>query len=849
MIGQLRESSPRRIGPYVTLARLGAGGMGEVFLARPGERADFGVADLVAVKAIRNELATDDTFRRRFRREAQVAASVESPYVARLVASDAEGDVPWLATEYIPGPNLSEAVRGHGPLPAGAVAALGAGIAEALTAVHAAGALHRDLKPGNVLLGADGPKLIDFGVARVQAATTMTRSGLLVGTPGFMSPEHVAGGRHVVAASDVFCLASVLAYAVTGEDPFGDGPMAAVLYRVSQAEAQLGAMPAELRTLLESCLTREPDGRPGAAELAERLGRLRDAAAHAEWPDAVRERIGEARGEVERLCASGQPLLPEPVTPVWPEAAAGRHPATALDRPATAAGAAGQSAGAPVGPAPIGVHQMPTMHGTAPAAPPRPRRRVPRGLLATVALAVVAGALGGALAVWGPWAGDSGGGPGADGKGPGGPTDPAAAAKLVARAGVDDRGTPDRSGVVDQVAAQRPKGWKKWQGKLGHAPMSCAADTRAIVCLLTNGTYEAVSASDGRQLWTSGKVDPESGLDEAYYGPGGDFFMPGDRLDPQVRGGKAVIAHDGVLQVRDSAKGDVLWDAPPPDGAGGFTGRPFLDDDTLLVGMEAPYTQEGATASLHAYDMDRGRPLWDEQLGRPLTAQVDTGRYQLRALRDGVVYADEEDGLAAYDARKGDALGRSDSECGVVLASETDVLCTTSDGAAPDRDAPPARVTVRQLDPRTLKESSEAFRYPQPEGDEMAPDPTAANHALAVAVDYGRSSVIVNDEGTGEVLRSAKLPKGNVPSSDPLILGGRVVYADSAALYTLPLNSGDGAPGKHPVPGAPGDRAEAPPNVNGMVISETLRPPSVLALGGVAHVIYDEGKISSVSLP
>ncbi|MEU4999631.1 protein kinase [Streptomyces sp. NPDC021622] len=854
----MRDSSPRRIGPYTTLARLGAGGMGEVFLARPAARTDFGVADLVAVKAIRNELATDDTFRRRFRREAEVAASVEGPFVARLVASDADGEVPWLATEYVAGPTLSQAVRGHGPLPAGAVAALGAGIAEALTVVHAAGALHRDLKPGNVLLGEEGPKLIDFGVARVQAATTMTRSGLLVGTPGFMSPEHVAGGRHVVAASDVFCLASVLAYAVTGEDPFGDGPMAAVLYRVSQADAQLGDMPVELKDVLTACLAREPGGRPEAAELAERFIRLRDAATDADWPEAVRERIGAARREAERLCASGQPLLPEPVAPVWPEPDAGRHPATALDRPVTAPGAPDHPPTAPAGPAPVGVHQLPTMSGSPPPAAPPPRRRAPRALLATVALAVAAGALGGALAVWGPWAGESGGGKDPEGKGPGsaapgnvdpGPTDPAAVAKLVARAGVDDAGTADRSGVVDQVAAQRPKGWKKWQAKLGHAPMDCAADTEAIVCLLTNGTYEALSAVDGRRLWTSGKVDAEDGPEEAYYAPSGAFFMPGDSLAPQVRGGKAVIARDGVLQVRDSTTGEVLWDAPPPDGAGAFTLRPLLGDDTLLVGMEHSYMEEGATASLHAYDLDGGRPLWDEQLGRPLTAQVDIHRYALRALRDGVVYADEDGGIAAYDVRTGDRLGQSGSECGDVLASETDVLCTTSDGEGSGGNAPAPLVKVLQLDPRTLKESSEAFRYPRPDGDERAPGLTAANHALAVAVDPGKSSVIVNDEGTGEVLRSAKLPGGNVPSSAPMILGRRVVYADSEALFTLPLNSGDGRPVRHPVPGAPGDRAEPPPNVNGSVIAETLRAPSVLALGGIAHVIYDEGKISSVALP
>ncbi|MFD4482429.1 protein kinase [Streptomyces sp. NPDC058471] len=831
----------------MTLARLGAGGMGEVFLARPDRATGFGPGDLVAVKAIRNELATDPVFRRRFRREAEVAASVDSPFVARLVASEAEGDVPWLATEYVPGPTLSEAVRRSGPLPAGAVAALGAGVARALTVVHAAGALHRDLKPGNVLLGQDGPKLIDFGVARVQSATTMTGSGLLVGTPGFMSPEHVAGGRHVVAASDVFCLASVLAYAATGQDPFGDGPMAAVLYRVSRAEAELDAVPPELRDVLSACLARDPAERPGAAEVADRLARLRDAATDAEWPQAVREVVAEARRDVEQLCASGQPLLP---VPLWPEPEAGR-PATAQGSPATAPGDPVSAPGIPASPALMGVHQLPTMSGSLPpTAAPRPRRRIPRALLGTVAAAVVVGALGGALAVWGPWRDASaGGGSAGSGTVDPGPTDPAAVKKLAGRAGVDAEGTADRSGVVDQVAAQRPKGWKKWQAKLSHAPMSCAADTEAIVCLLTNGTYEALSASSGKRLWRSGKVDPEEGVGEAYYGPGGAFFMPGDSLEPQVRGGKAVIAHDDVLQVRDSTTGEVLWDAPSPDGAGAFTLRPLLDDDVLLVGAEETYMHRGARASLHAYDIDGGKPLWDEDLGKPLVAQADFHRYSMRALRDGVVYVDEKDGLAAYDARTGDLLGQSRNECGVVLAGQNEVLCTASPGGGSDDGTPSPRVQVLRLDPRTLKEAREPFRYPTPKGYASAPGPTATDRALAVAVDPARHSVIVNDKSTGLLRRSAKLPKGNVPSSAPLVVGGRIVYADSGALYTMPLGTGGGGTVRHPVPGAPGDRAEAPPNVNGTVVAEMLRAPTVLALGGVAHVVYDEGKISSVELP
>ncbi|MFE6400218.1 protein kinase domain-containing protein [Streptomyces alboflavus] len=858
MIGQLRESSPRRIGPYETLARLGAGGMGEVFLARPLELAAYGPGDLVAVKAIRNELATDAVFRRRFRREAEVAAAIRDPYVARLVGSDTDAEQPWLATEYVVGPTLAEAVRGHGPLPAGAVASLGEGLARALAAVHGAGALHRDLKPANVLLALDRPKMIDFGVARVQAASTMTSTGLLVGTPGFMSPEHVAGGRHVVAASDVFCLASVLTYAVTGRDPFGDGPVAAVLYRVSQAETDLTGMPEELRSVLAACLVRDPDERPAPADLVERFGALREAASAPEWPEPVRARTAEARRDVEQLCASRRPLLP---VPVWPEAAGVGHPATAQDGPATAPGQGGaEQAGA--GRGPDGAHRLPTMSGSPPrvpgdaTGPARSRRR--RAVLGIVAVGVVAAALGGALAVWGPGASDGGEGGGSDGassEGPGrggrsgwvepGPRDPAAVKKLIARAEVSAGGTADASGAVPQIATQRPKGWKAWQGRLSHAPMGCSADTRALVCLLTNGTYEAVRTSDGKRLWTSGKIDPESGMDEAYYGPSGSFFMPGDRLEPGVRGGRAAIARDGVLHLRDSATGKVLWKAQPPDGRRVFTRAPFLDDDVVLVVAQVPYVQEDDPApSLYAYDAATGRLRWEKTLGEAARAKAELNLYGVRALRDGVVYADQKRGLAAYDARTGDLLGQSDETCGAVLATAKAVLCATDD----ESGGPAARTAMLRLTPRTLKRMDGPLRFPAPKGEEPAPFVTAVDDAVAVVKDSRAGRVLVHDVRTGKSLYAERTPKDKVPPSAPLILGNRVVYASNAALYTLPLGDG-GKATRLPVPGAPGDRPEPPPNAAGTVISETLRPPTVLALGGVAHIVYDEGRISSVAIP
>ncbi|NEC09072.1 serine/threonine-protein kinase, partial [Streptomyces sp. SID7909] len=266
MLGPLRDDSPRAIGPYTIRARLGAGGMGEVFLGDRG-----GSTAPAAVKTVRRDVAQDPGFRDRFRREIAVARSVTGPHLAPLLDGDADADVPWLATAYVAGPTLSAAVRGAGALDEAEVRLLGAGLARALAAVHAAGIVHRDVKPGNVMLAADGPRLIDFGIARDTGATPLTTTSRMVGSPAFMSPEHVAGSGRVVPASDVFCLASVLCFAATGRDPFGDGPVAAVLYRVKYVEADLADVPDGLRAVLEDCLTADPAARPTAAALAERL--------------------------------------------------------------------------------------------------------------------------------------------------------------------------------------------------------------------------------------------------------------------------------------------------------------------------------------------------------------------------------------------------------------------------------------------------------------------------------------------------------------------------------------------------------------------------------------------------
>jgi serine/threonine protein kinase len=218
----------------------------------------------VAVKVIRGELAGDAEFRVRFSREVAAARRVSGLFTAAVVDADADGPVPWLATAYVPGPSLSDAVRRHGALPGASVLALAAGLAEGLAAIHAAGLIHRDLKPSNVLLAEDGPRVIDFGISRAAGATALTHADLVIGSPGFMSPEQ-AEGRETGAPSDVFSFGAVLAFAATGAGPFGTGSTAALVYRVVHGPPDLHHVPAGVRSLAERCLAKDPSRRPTTA--------------------------------------------------------------------------------------------------------------------------------------------------------------------------------------------------------------------------------------------------------------------------------------------------------------------------------------------------------------------------------------------------------------------------------------------------------------------------------------------------------------------------------------------------------------------------------------------------------
>ncbi|MFH8802205.1 serine/threonine-protein kinase [Streptomyces sp. NPDC017936] len=269
---KLGADDPQRIGGYRLLARLGVGGMGRVYLAR----SDRGRT--VAVKLVRPELAAREEFRARFRQEVRNAQRVGGFWTAPVLDADTEAAVPWVATGYVAGPSLQQVVgHDHGPLPERSVRVLAAGLAHALTNIHAAGIVHRDLKPSNVMVTIEGPRVIDFGVARaletLPGDSGPTRTGAVIGSPGFMAPEQVRGGR-ITPACDVFCLGSVLAYAATGTLPFGshDSGVHALMYRIAEEEPDLSGLSEGIADLVRACLRKDPAARPSLEWILERTG-------------------------------------------------------------------------------------------------------------------------------------------------------------------------------------------------------------------------------------------------------------------------------------------------------------------------------------------------------------------------------------------------------------------------------------------------------------------------------------------------------------------------------------------------------------------------------------------------
>ena len=360
----LLPEDPREVGGYRLFARLGAGGMGRVYLSyTPGGRP-------VALKVVRPEFAEDSEFRRRFAQEVTNAQRIHGLYTAQVIDSGVEADAPWLVTAYVPGPSLQQVIREHGALPVRTVLLLMGGIAEALQAIHSVEVVHRDLKPANVLVAGDGPRVIDFGIARAADATALTGTGFRIGSPAFMSPEQ-AQGRPVTPATDVFALGALAAYVAGGAPPFGEGPETAVLYRVVHEPPVLDGVPADLRELLTRCLAKSPEDRPKPAEIIEAArnhpsvgGQLRFAD---DWlPQQINTEITR-RSDLPKT-----PPTPLPVPPAAPPAAAPSFaPAQPTIAPTVPAAPAPQPHQPPpgFGPPPIGSYGAPQPAYEAPTGP------------------------------------------------------------------------------------------------------------------------------------------------------------------------------------------------------------------------------------------------------------------------------------------------------------------------------------------------------------------------------------------------------------------------------------------------------------------------------------------------
>ncbi|WP_424889934.1 protein kinase domain-containing protein [Streptomyces sp. XH2] len=715
---------PRTAGPYRLLGMLGAGGMGEVYLAR---RTDAAASGLVAVKTVRQDLDLTAEFRTRFRREIDAARSVRSPYAAALVDGDAGAALPWLATEYVAGPSLAEAVARTGPLPAGAVRALGAGLAQALADVHTARVLHRDLKPGNVLLAADGPRLIDFGIAQAFDATALTTTGLVVGTPGFMAPEHLEGSRAVVAATDVFCLGAVLCFAATGRGPFDDDELGAVIYRISRAEADpatLAALPGGLRETVTACLALDPADRPAPQEL---IGRL--SGGPCVWPDGVRALIaGHENAAAAAVRAEAGSAPPETGSPGPGARAAG-------------APSAGAAPSTPQRPAhPPAVPHVPTQLGHASAAPvrPAPRRSRRKAVWAGAAVFLAAAAIGAAVAFPRLTGGKSASGDAAAAEAA--PAAPGAKAARVVPA-YGNAGHSGEFGRAAQDRSARPAGWAPWNTRLDVGATACALSGPVLVCGTAAGGAAGLDAATGKRLWS---IPAEGGAKGAMPAPA---VADGIAYVPQGRGVTAV----------DAAGGRPRWTIAAP--AGTFLSTMELSGGVLYAVWSADGDEPGTRMTAHRADAGH-QQLWQTE------QKTDLGGTLL--VHGDRLYLSSTTTTYAFATRDGkEAARRPGLMCAMSLAHKDALLCSLN-----------GDLGVKVLDARTLEP-----RTVLAPGVRVSAAPAVGDRGVLVV--QGDRELAGYDLASGERLWSDAFKGGR-----PVLGGDRALIVTDDELYPHGLDGG-----------------------------------------------------------
>ncbi|MFF3495933.1 serine/threonine-protein kinase [Streptomyces sp. NPDC002795] len=553
----------QRIGAYRLLGRLGAGGMGEVYLAR-SER-----GRTVAVKVVREELAEQEEFRNRFRQEVAAARRVGGAWTAPVLDADTDADIPWVATGYVAGPSLQQVVsHDYGALPERSVRILAGGLAHALKDIHAAGIIHRDLKPSNVLITIDGPRVIDFGIARALETVAdggLTRTGALVGSPGFMAPEQVRGDR-ITPACDVFCLGSVLAYAASGQLPFrtADSGAHALMYRIAEEPPELTELPEGLQDLVRDCLHKQPGDRPTLDEILERTGvddalgdggRTRDP-----WlPGALVAQLGR---HAVKLLDTENPehtaRTPSPPPPPPPGAASLNHLPTVISHEAPAALPPAPAPAPQYGYPPGGWGQTPA-YGPPPPGPPQRNRSTPA--LIVVALIVALGAGGSVYALMN--GGDKPSGRADDKVSPTSVT--SAASAPAASVPSQDASSPQvespRSaagdiptrflgtweGAIDNAGGHHPRSITLQQGATGDTVFSLTADgyqkNGAPYHCVFQGQLESSTSSTVR----IGPTDPTTAQPSGACNPGEPSTItltPGGELKRVMSGGEAPVTYD-----------------------------------------------------------------------------------------------------------------------------------------------------------------------------------------------------------------------------------------------------------------------------------------------------------------
>ncbi|TWF78500.1 serine/threonine protein kinase [Pseudonocardia hierapolitana] len=658
----LETGDPEWIGPYRLRARLGAGGMGQVFLGTSRDGTP------VAIKVVHPGLAHDGRFRTRFRREIEVSSRVAGPWVAAVVDADPDAELPWLATQYVRGPDLGTVVEEVGPLPAGTVHALAHGLTLALGAVHDGGLVHRDLKPSNVLLDTDHPRLIDFGISRAVDGTRVTSTGVVIGTPAFMSPEQIAG-EDVGPASDVFSLGSVLFFAATGRSPFGDVAPVVLMLRITRDEPDLDGLPDALRDPIAVCLAKRPQDRPDPATLGRMLGPL--AGSPGGWlPPAV--------AALAAAPEQGAPtLLDEPPT----EEVAGRRGTNRRTVLVTAAAAVTAAvAGA------WGVSAL-TAPQPAPAPPaPHVRWRIP---------------FSGAVGVQTAWAADDRTlyttGMNRDVRA----LDATTGAERWSADGPADTLVP-HGGVLITAAAGMLAGFDAGTGRriwdMGRRP---SPDSQVDV---SDGTVVAV-VEEGEPSDVLGRPINVVGLDAAT----GARLWTGERyefsggLRVVAGGGVAAYCQDGRLVVRELRTGSIRWSAPAPTAAVvaatedlvllgaltalesatgrqrwqvGWPARSVIAAGGVLLEEEG---RDGESRVVRGLDPRSGTALWTTPPSRVDTAPVITEDCVYMALRDGSTCAyDTATGVLLWSRGGGTPIAAHGRVA--YLAADGELLAVTGDG-------------------------------------------------------------------------------------------------------------------------------------------------------------------------